>query len=164
MSATGYFRRYAVQMSLPLLVLLSGNTTDGAQASENTEVLTVLEGLVGGTNVRVLSRNASRVEGTIARLNDREVVIGAEESGEVVVSLHDVDTVWAKGDQANQGAVRGVLYGGLTGGVIMAVQESPVDQVALFSFGTVAGAFFGAVLGSVIGTQVPKWELVFQRR
>jgi hypothetical protein len=132
--------------------------------STDTTLHQTLVSLRPGTAVRV-SRDLSRVEGTVQRLTRHDMVLAGDQA-EHTLALGEVDTLWvSRRGQAGKGALIGGLAGlgiGLIAGAIAAPEgstDTPKGANALIGGGI--GLLGGAFLGLLVGAEARYWDRTY---
>lgn len=131
-----------------------------AAAQEITARQTAFESLADSQWVRLTVPDAGRHEGRLLEHSPESVVLSAE-AEPLRVPATTIDTLWTRGSAVKTGAVVGALTGLALGIVAGATcndwtEDCPTDTAMLALGGIGLGG--GALLGSLIGLAVPKWQ------
>ena len=126
-----------------------------------------LYALDSNTRIRVETRSAADVRGSLVSVFDRKITIATAGDGMTSVRYDDVRGVWLRGVAAQKGAFIGAGVAAALGGVygygMTGLCEVNCDGVAIpaIVLGAGSGAIIGAVAGLVIGAFVPTWKPVW---
>lgn len=133
------------------------------QAPLDTAVRTLKPGQI----VRIRARGGERIESRIVSVGGTPGLMLQADSTPFDGST--IDSLWVRGRRTGLGAIVGaVVFGAATSGVGLAackgLSESPSScgsdtTVPLF----LAGAAGGALIGALIGSGIPKWQLRYAR-
>lgn len=149
-----------------LLLAVAAPLPGQAPAAADSARLAAIRTLRRGTGVKLVYAGLGTVEGDFVRLTGDSAVLVRGRAWHTV-ALTGVDSIWARGGHAGEGA----LYGGVIGavavaalfhGLVKGLCEAPPCHVTRATLiGAVGGAAIGAGLGAAVGNTVPRWRLHF---
>jgi hypothetical protein len=132
-----------------------------AQERGETGAAAALARVPPGSTVRVQTFAGEVLEGTLQLAGDslRVTTIDRVE----VLALGDIRSAWRRERRTRTGAIIGALLGGTGGGAFLGflgIVADVEEAGRLAVIGVLAGAGAGGLLGGVVGSAVPRWELI----
>ena len=147
---------------MPLLLLVPASLA--AQATLDS----VAGRLKPGQLLRLRSQDGQRVEGRFAVYTPAPPTLQLG-MGDTAISVTRIDSLWVRGNASKTGAIVGAFALGVPSAVFWgALCEGLSEGTGCDAWGTVAaltaaGAGVGALLGAVIGSASPRWQLRYAR-
>lgn len=152
------------------LILIGLAAPAALPCQESTDPASLLQELDRGDRVRVLAPPDTLVEGTVASIYARSIVLDLETPAteQWTTEFGSIDAVWTRGRQTWLGAAIGGGAGVILGGLAMwfgsGLCEYNCDSDAGdYALGTLLFGGAGAIVGALVGTAFPKWSLRYER-
>ena len=140
-----------VTLASPLAQAQAPDTLSAAQRAG-----LALSRLGAGQRVQIVTRQRKWVEGFVVATSPNLLKVQTERSVTDIPAAN-VDSVWVQGGSTGTGALIGLAVGGLGLGLLA---RSTGQSGTPVGAGLLLGSLGGAVIGALIGSAVPSWQLL----